>query len=65
MQGVAIMLLSFFAVCWLIIAVYHVGFPQYQALGVLARALPMAYTGAALSIITAVMVFAAGGASHK
>ena len=54
MQGVAIMLLSFFAICWLIIAVYHLGFlGQPQGPGALSSALMAAYTGAALSVVTA------------
>lgn len=51
-SGVAIMLFGFFGICWLIIAVYHVGSPQYEALRVLSSALIMAYTGAALSVVT-------------
>ena len=61
MQGVAIMLLSFFAICWLIIAIYHLGFlGQPQGPGMLSSALMAAYTGAALSVVTvAAVIFAA------
>ena len=53
-SGVAIMLFGFFAICWLIIAVYHLGFlGQPQGPGMLSSALMAAYTGAALSAVTA------------
>ncbi len=63
MQGAAItlLLLGFFTACWLIIAVYHLGFlGQPQGPGMLSSALIMAYTGAALSVVTvAAVIFAA------
>lgn len=57
-----ILLLGFFAACWLLIAVYHLGFlgSEPQGPGTLSSALITAYTGAALSIVTVgAVIFAA------
>lgn len=63
MQGMVlvILLLSFFTACWLIIAGYHIVSPDPETVGtLLSRALIMAYTGAALSVVTvAAVIFAA------
>ena len=59
--AITLLLLSFFTACWLIIAVYHLGFlGQPQGPGMLSSALITAYTGAALSVVTVgAVIFAA------
>ena len=54
MQGILILLLSFFAVCWTLVIGYHTGlFMNVSHLESFTRGtMPLAYTGAALSVCT-------------
>lgn len=64
MQGVALLLVSFFIACWIIVIGYHVGFTGFPALShfdsFTRGTLPLAYTGAALSVCTLVLAIVTG-----
>ena len=64
MQGVAFFLISFFIACWIIVIGYHAGFTGFPARSHLDSftkgTLPLAYTGAALSVCTLVLTIVAG-----
>ena len=62
MQGFIILLLSFIAACWIIVIGYHTGlFLEVSHLSTFTRGtLPLAYTGAALSVCGLVVALFAG-----
>lgn len=62
MQGVIFLLLGFFAACWIIVIGYHTGlFLEVSHLSTFTRGtLPLAYTGAALSVCGLVAAIFAG-----
>ena len=59
MQGVAIFLFCLFVTCWIVIFGYHLGVEGFDSLGrtaVGSSTLVVAYTGAALSVVSVAMV---------
>ncbi len=49
MAGIAVILLSFFAACWVLVVGYHLGIDLFQR-SVFQDGLPAAYTGAIISL---------------
>ena len=59
MGSIAIILLSFFAACWILIVGYHLGVDLFQR-SLFQDSLPVAYTGGIISLgVAAVYVVAA------
>ena len=68
MPGVFVMLFGFFAACWIFVAGYHTGlFLEVPYLSSFTKGmLPLAYTGAALSVCLFVTaIFAGASQSHE
>ena len=60
MKGVAIFLTLFFVACWIAVIAYHTGLGGEQSLTIYSRTMPIAYTGAALSVCGLVAAIVAG-----
>lgn len=61
MQGVAFLIIGFFAACWVIVIGYHTGLLALPQLTSFTEGtLPLAYTGAAISVCGLAAAIVAG-----